>query len=150
MVLSLWGWAAQSSKLSDARSQNENGVCFLFFLIHPWSFMLFCPMTKTKRVILSSWCFGFGIRFCSGFAYCTGILSLSDILPACCTSLVLLLQILVLARVFLCIQLLKPYLKSPFVFCSYGYYLKFKLPYNTVLCDNMLWWWLWWWWYFCA
>lgn len=47
---------------------------------------------------------------------------------------------------FFCIPLLKPYLKSPLVFCSCGYYLNFNLPYNTLLCDNMLCWG--WWWYF--
>lgn len=111
--------------------------CFLFFLIHSWNFRFFCPMPKTTREIFSSWYFGFGIRSCRDFAYCTGIVVPS----AHCTSLVLLLQILVLAHVFLRIPLLKPYLKSPLFFCSYGYYLNFNLPYYTLLCWG-------WWWYF--
>lgn len=136
MVLSRWGWVGQSSKHFDVGSQKWSGLCSPFFLIHPWSFMLFYPSPQTKGGdIICSWYFVFGIRPCTGFAYFAGILVLSHTLPARSKSLVLILQILLLAYVFLCILFLKPYLKSPFLFCSYGDYLYFKLlAWQNTIC----------------
>lgn len=136
MVLSCWGWVGQSPKLFGVGSQNWSGLCSPFFLICPWSSMLFCPIPQTKGGdIICSWYFVFGIRPCTGFTYFAGILVPSDTLPASFMSLVLILHILLLAHVFLCISFLKPYLNSPFVFCSYAYYLYFNLPaWQNTIC----------------